>query len=334
MFNMSMPKPIGEFTVAKRRVTEASPVCIARFNNLITDYGLDMLYGGTGTVTMISSSGGCPLRYCAVGDGTVEIEKNFTALSSQVGSRQGLNDDATRNYIAQIVEVEGVKYAKFENTWAFPLGSYVGTFTEVGLFNSSTGNNMFSGTLIKNEFGEPQGITVTAEEQLFIRYTLHVPVPSASALGAFDGSTIYGDPYPITLDVKGTPVSGLLHIPFGYYLRDYAGGTLNIYKPYTSQTLTTTTGVVIYTNPALTQTHNHNARIKVETVKTPISSGFENTVRITIAPSAGDFTMYGILCNKHYSTNTYSNLVTFDDPIHKSASESLMLEYYYSVTWE
>lgn len=120
-------------------------------------------------------------RRCSVGTGTAEPSVNDTGLVSVLATVSGANQQVTNNLIQEVIE--GVNYLKWTNskTFSFPIGGVVGNISEVGVFGSTltsvNSDILFSRTLIKDEQGNNTTITLTAEDQLIVTYTLITVVP-------------------------------------------------------------------------------------------------------------------------------------------------------------
>ncbi len=126
--------------------------------------------------------------YCQVGTGTNPPTQTDNSLQSPVGPRDltTAGDIIATDLGSNIYEIDS------EFVYSFALGSVVGNISEIGIFNSSSGNNCYSRALILDALGDPIVIPVTVDEQLVITWHL-----------------VYNyDTTPITynsVDVDGTP---------------------------------------------------------------------------------------------------------------------------------
>lgn len=131
--------------------------------------------------SLISSNGTSPLfsyLYAAVGTGTVERSRDSIGLGAESGGRSsGASSSRSGN---EVDNLDGTSTLTLTRTLAFSLGQLVGTFSEVGLYNASTGGTFIAGQLIKDELGNPTTITLLADEQLIVTYTLEWIVPNTS----------------------------------------------------------------------------------------------------------------------------------------------------------
>lgn len=118
--------------------------------------------------------------YAAVGTGTTERTKTSSALGNDVAGRSagvGASRAGT-----EIDNLDGTSTLTITREFTFPLGSKVGTFSEVGLYSEASGGIFVAGQLIKDEFGNPTTITLLADEQLIVAYTLEWTVPNKPQL--------------------------------------------------------------------------------------------------------------------------------------------------------
>jgi len=118
--------------------------------------------------------------YAALGTGTVERTKSSINLDNEDAGRSS-NDTADRAG-NEVDNGDGTSTLTLVRTMSFGLGAKVGTFSEVGLFSSSSGGTFIAGQLLKNDQGDPTTITLLSDEQLFVTYTLEWVVPNTSKL--------------------------------------------------------------------------------------------------------------------------------------------------------
>lgn len=136
----------------------------------------------TGAVRALLTSPISESYYAGVGTGTTEIVRSDTNLGN-VSS--GLSAAGTPNFtVGDIVDNgNGTCTATLTRVMQFPVGAKVGTFSEVGMFwTTNPSGSLVAGQLIKDEFGSPTTITVLADEQLTVTYTLEFTLPNAPYL--------------------------------------------------------------------------------------------------------------------------------------------------------
>lgn len=141
--------------------------------------------------------------YAAVGTGTTEITRSSSALGNELARSGGAG--ASRQ---EVDNLDGTSTVTCTRTLSFPLGSVVGTISEVGLYSEASSGYLVAGQLIKDEFGNPTTLTLLADEQLKVTYTLEFTVPNgeqsvAPVIGSGTVSTprgshnytVYGQPF-------------------------------------------------------------------------------------------------------------------------------------------
>jgi len=134
-----------------------------------------------GAYQALISSSIFSFTYAAVGTGTTEITRSSTALGAEgSGGRTGGVSASRGN--SEVDNLDGTSTLTLTRNLSFSLGSQVGTFSEVGLYSSSSGGVFIAGQLIKDEFGAPTTITILSDEQLIVTYTIEWTVPNTSNL--------------------------------------------------------------------------------------------------------------------------------------------------------
>jgi hypothetical protein len=148
-------------------------------SNLILNQGLDQL--ASYSLSQVST-------YCAVGTG------NADPIDSQVGL---VNEVArTNNYKTGTGDCGSFwtspTVCEFKRTYDFPIGALNGTYYEIGFSPiGTTGDNLFSRTLLKDGGGNPTGVTVGSSQQLRVIYTLSVSLePATATAGVVDISGV------------------------------------------------------------------------------------------------------------------------------------------------
>lgn len=158
----------GEYTIRKYSRGGVLLQEIGPFSNLITDIGLDSLYGGPGYVQAFVGTGSST-------PSTLDTQlNNYLAKSNWVGDIPGVswNGSAARGG-APDYWVQGV------GTFPFGQGVAAGNISEVavGWFDSAAGTDAqkhrcFSRALILDGDGDPTTITVLSDEFLEVIYAL------------------------------------------------------------------------------------------------------------------------------------------------------------------
>lgn len=133
-----------------------------------------------GAYSQLVSSGMFGNLYAVVGTGTVERDRNSISLGQESSGRSG--GGSAGRVGNEIDNGDGTSILTLVRTMAFSLGEKVGTFSEVGIYNHRTTGTFVAGQLIKDEFGDPTTITLLADEQLIVTYTLEWTVPNKAKL--------------------------------------------------------------------------------------------------------------------------------------------------------
>lgn len=149
-------------------------------DNLITDFGLNLICVNTGA--SLQSAG-----FLAVGSGSTVPDVTNVALVSQLGPRVQLaaakvntNSGSPEYYSASV------------GTYSYTVGQIAGNIAEVGLFQSSSGNNACTRALVKDSSGNPTTFTVLATEQLSVIYELRFYPNLVDTSGSFNiGATVH-----------------------------------------------------------------------------------------------------------------------------------------------
>lgn len=159
-------------TVLDENGNEKPEKSVSCVNNVITFAGA--------FASLMTTIGPFNSLYAAIGTGSTEILRSAANLGAEdPGRTSGVGSTRAGN---ETDNLDGTSTVSLTRTFSFGLGTKVGTFSEVGLFSSSSGGVFVAGQLIKDEFGNPTTITLLASEQLVITYTLDWVVPNTSNL--------------------------------------------------------------------------------------------------------------------------------------------------------
>ena len=114
--------------------------------------------------------------YLRMGTGTSEIVRSSITLGNPLTSEYV---SETYDRTNEVDNGDGTSTFLITGEYAFDLGDVVGTYSEVGLYSAiATNDFLVAGQLIKDEFGTATTITVLADEQLIVTYTLEFTVPN------------------------------------------------------------------------------------------------------------------------------------------------------------
>ncbi|WP_043767481.1 hypothetical protein [Algiphilus aromaticivorans] len=144
---------------------------LAEFENLITDFGLDLM--GT------SNSW---LRYCHVGSGSDAPNANDTTMASLVATTNTKQSSTGGN------QSSAPYYRFMRNIYRFGEGVAAGNLAEVGVGINSSGNAdyAFSRALILDGNGDPTTITILSDETLDVTYEFRMYPPTVDTTGQIE----------------------------------------------------------------------------------------------------------------------------------------------------
>jgi len=143
-----------------------------KIGNVVTYAGMYTLLTGS------YSSGGLWGKFKhQIGTGTTELTRSSTGLGTLTNSTPDWENNRARSTSYETDNLDGTSTIEISRTSSFALGTVVGTFSEVGTAQPA---GFVAGQLIKDEFGSPTTITILADEQLRITYTLSLTVPAGS----------------------------------------------------------------------------------------------------------------------------------------------------------
>lgn len=160
----------------------------AKSKNLIVDQWLNAYKSYVNDTTRVpsntvqgSTNGGYSImRQVAVGTGSTAPTVNDTGLISTLTSKTENNDTTVSNTYSYNPETDTFEFVH-SKSFPFPLGGVVGNISEVAVFSnnniSTTIDTLVSRALIVDSLGDPSTITLTAEDQLVVTYTMVLQVP-------------------------------------------------------------------------------------------------------------------------------------------------------------
>lgn len=156
----------GRFTFEVERAGVRRKV--AEFDNLITDVGMDQF--GIGVF----------MSACRIGTGTTPPTNASSQLTAQAASTTTISSNSTgKTTVAPV-------YGYYRRTFSFAAGTLNGNYSEVGIGWSTTGDTLFSNSLIKDTGGSPTTITVLSTETLFVTYEIRLYAPTVDLTGTVD----------------------------------------------------------------------------------------------------------------------------------------------------
>lgn len=120
------------------------------------------------------------MRRVAVGTGSSAPTVADTGLDVQLASKTENGDTTVNNTYSYDSDTDTFEFVH-SKSFTFPLGGVVGNISEVAVFSNSTVtdtiNTLVSRALIVDGLGNPTTISLTAEDQLVVVYTMVLRVP-------------------------------------------------------------------------------------------------------------------------------------------------------------
>lgn len=171
----------GHITLVKERVvarndkglpTKTEPVQKLEFENLITNYGLN-LYA--------TAFGNCYAK-CFVGSSNTPPANSDTVLASAVAGQSYNGPSTTTGIVA-------ADYVYGQYTYQFAEGAAAGNLQEIGFGHGTlpSSYSLWSRALIKDEFGDPTTLTVLSDEILTVTYQIRITIPTGDITGTIGG---------------------------------------------------------------------------------------------------------------------------------------------------
>jgi hypothetical protein len=235
-------KLAGQFSIIK------NGIFVGECNNLITDYGLDVLGGSGGAYYILGGYAHTAISYMHLGSGTTIPNNTDTALAAFLASSNVATPgfDANSSSYADRIEV-------FRSV-RFGAGVGTGTITELGMSNSATTGNLFCRALIKDSVGSPISVVKGPNDIIDIEYRLTMRPTLSDVTGTLNGRSF-------TLRPLGlNQVLNNLQTNWGLYNKDYSYLDVMANRTtaaYHSATLATTSSNTI--NGTLIGTFNSSA---------------------------------------------------------------------------
>jgi len=294
-------------------------------------------YAGAYNSLTVNGSDIFDFHYAAIGTGTSEIVRAASSLGSessgrsdgQGASRQGNETD----------NGDGTSTVTLSREFTFPIGSKVGTFSEVGVYTANAGGIFVAGQLIKDEFGSPTTVTLVSGEQLLVTYILEWTVPNTSQLIG-SGTITDNDSNNYDYEVYAQPY-------FGYYTvnssqkssRYIPSFNLDEFAFRAADGTTSLTGA-FDSNCYWTYSHNGTGTVTAtmnSNTIAPADYTFTDAVYVGIGASDADTEFADIIdLAKVLAAETSSTLPTvflkFLNPISKTSSQSFQLGASFTIT--
>jgi len=292
-----------------------------------------------GAYTALIKEGIFDSYYAAIGTGTTEIIRSVSSLGAEDSGRSP-SASASRSG-NEVDNGDGTSTVTLSRSFTFSIGAKVGTFSEVGVYDSSTGGTFIAGQLIKDEFGSPTTVTILADEQLVVTYILEWTVPTVSQLigsGTLTDNAsntydyeVYAQPYFAEYSVGSTN-------SLDRYTNDFSGNEIGFYAADGTTSLYDSRGIQSF---ASTETHNGSGTVTFLTGVQAFSPSQGSYTGLTylsfygrnspVAVQNGVFnTTTNIAYDSQYSR--YPLLIKFLNPITKTSSQSFEIAASFTIT--
>lgn len=165
---------------------------------------------------------------CYVGSGTTPPQNSDTALVSTIAQ---LPQTSSVNNPASLDNINNRVAASRNHQFEFPQGSVVGNLGEIGfVFAADQGgtqaNILNSRSLIKDAFGTPTPLTVTADDQLVVNYTFQLFIPMVDYVSNIQ---LGGNNYAVlgrVSSISGILLQSLMALPINVSFLSYASDTV------------------------------------------------------------------------------------------------------------
>lgn len=278
------------------------------FQNTVTETLMGKLFGDAPHSSAINNL----LNEIAIGTGTQAITYTDTALTTEA-ARADFDDSP----VAGTAEIEGTTYNTLTATATFPPGALVGSLSEVALMSSS---GMLAGTLVKDETDTPAPITVAADDQIVVTYTL-----------AFD---LNG--YPAEISTGTINVNGNDHDYVAEHIKMFEASGNIIYVNNPSRDLSSNSDKRIFVNGAISSDANSTVtRTQTyDSVERSTEWVYEATVFATF--DNGDISTLGLLPvgnGTFTSSPTDGVRLTFTPAIARPADNKIVIRYRFKIYW-
>lgn len=295
------------------------------FTQVVTDTFFKTFHNTTGIIAGDSSQYGL-FRYCKVGTGTVERGVEDVGLhipmSTPVADANGVSTEG----VSSGIETHGGKsYFRMTRKYYFNEGAIVGTIREVGLFSENNNTTLLAGQLIKDEFDVPTPITLLADEQLIVTYTIYIETPRT---GAGHGFVNLGEIGSGSITIGGVNYGYVISYAQGAYMLD---ASLKVLINYSSITPSTNMQYVVI-NGAM----YFNTLIAVSQYSaTMYANRVEKNYAATIKPSFGTTVINSLaLPNMPGGSSNYNTVhIAFTPGIPKSDLQTFDISFKHTSKW-
>lgn len=252
-----------------------------------------------------------------VGSGSALPLVTDNQLQTQIGSASNVSTNINNPN----VKVGSDYFCSNTGTAEWALGAIVGNISEIGvnLMNTTTNNTLDSRALIVDGLGNPTTITVTAQDQLVVRYTLRLKIPAAPHISVVN---FEGVPTTCTLESLGVLDSGrwntsLILSRFFPRVECYISGSQTVIGNPESTAFFGTYSPFTWTTPS---------SVSVNGIRRKVN--FLSNQGNQIAPAGIRYLAIPVASNQTW----FYQGIHFDPPLMKNNQKTLVLDFDYTLT--
>lgn len=349
-----MTRDTRSFTLVKRTWNDDRSEVLEKkeylFNNSWTIQGMrDHVYVTNGRGKIVDVDDATRIRnfdltgaeYLGLGTGTTPIIKADKKLTNQVGNRiRTLQRGNRQRNTAEWIEEDGSVRLEVTIFFSTTPGSVVGTFTEVGVFGSATGDTLTAGALIKDSDGVPTSLTLGPNDDLCAYYTLGMWLGEGepTTKSAIGGTNAYNQVVRQLGSVKIGPVEHTVTLQRAVSTTQWGESTNWVmYERYNLPTSAAGRRALMGTH-LINETGNALGKVTVEVVDTDTTHSEDWEIRLNkTAPTATyDFGFNTLILGGRTGTaaaNSYLNRLLFDPPIPFDGSNDIVFRLKVHQDW-
>jgi hypothetical protein len=252
-----------------------------------------------------------------VGSGSAPPSVTDNQLQTQIGSAS----NSSTNVNNPNVKVGSDYFCSNTGTAEWALGAIVGNISEIGvnMRNDTANNTLDSRALIVDGLGNPTTITVTAQDQLVVRYTLRFKIPTAPHISVVN---FEGVPTTCTLESLGVLNSNhwnmsLIVDRFIPRTECSISGSQTVIGDPESTTVSGVSSNFTGSSPTIVSTNGIRRRVN-----------FLSSQGNQIAPAGIRYLVIPVAL----STTFFYQGIHFDPPLMKNNQKTLVLDFDYTLT--
>ena len=266
--------------------------------------------------------------YAKVGTGSVERTRSDTGLAVAKAAVTS-TERPSRNSWVEVDNLDGTATYTITFTLPFSLGAVTGTISEVALYRDVS-DTYLAGQLIKDELGDPTTVTILADEQLIVTYSMEFTGPLEGTL--IGSGTVDADGVSTNYEIYAQPLLKWynIHQNTDTTIR-YSSGVIGDAHVYASNGTTklasTTIGSSVVSHDGIGTVSWNNSAASFA------PSSFSSTdVRYLLFSSTSSSGSIDTATNTEASGDLGLVLCKFTPAINKGATKSLSVEVDFSVS--